>query len=188
MSEQDKNTPLSKDEQAEYRSLQGQFNEQFKKNRESLTPRQDYVFLKQEEEIVKNKEKACHDGAESAQKYLENIKYRFGGESPSDLTIKSVREIGCFIGEKLSAAGIRNEKAPEQIGEAVQQHLNENKMGTPTDAQDTLNKLLFNAPKKFDDFKCSSDYAKFMGWATQCPDTPAQPTGIPKNGNKQRTP
>lgn len=188
MSEQDKNAPLTKDEQTEYRRLQGQFNEQFKKTREGLTPREDYIFLKQEEDVAKNKEKACHDGAESAQKYLENIKYRFGGEAPSEFTINRIREIGCLVGETLSAAGIRNEKAPEQIGEAVQQHLNENKMGTPTDAQDTLNKLLFNAPKGFDDWKCSSDSMKFMGWATQCPDTPAPPTGIPQQKNRQQTP
>ena len=180
MSERAKNTPLSKEEKAEYHRLQGQFNEQFKKIRENLTPREDYIFLKQEEEIVKNKEKACYDGAESAQKYLENIKHSFGGEAPSDLTIKSVREIGCFIGEKLSAAGIRNEKTPEKIGEGVQEYLNKNKMGTPKDVQNTFNDWLDNAPEKFHKSMCGNDFAVQTGLVTQCPDTPAPPAAIPQ--------
>lgn len=115
MSDANNNKQLSEEEQKEYELLKKKYGDQFQKIREGKSPYEDYSFLKQENEVAKHKAQACHEGAEVAQSTLESIKYNLGLEPPSQFSINRAREIGCFLGEMKSAAGIRHEDTPEKL-------------------------------------------------------------------------
>lgn len=175
MSEHDK--PLSEDEQKEYKSLREKYDGKFEKLRENFSPRQDYNFLKIEEVVIKNKEQACHDGADSSQKLLEAIKHSFGGEPPSEITIKLAREAGCVAGEVSSSFGIRHEKTPEKIEKKTEETIKDVGKNLPKWQQEA-NEGVKNAFEAFKNFACDVGlYTADKCWTPNTPPPPAEQKG-----------